>query len=176
MKFYFAQFFGFVGLVAMIVGLFQSDKKKMLLFVVFNGLFFGVEYLLLGAFSGMYSNWFGVIRTILCEKKESDPRFNQKWILALIMFIYLVIGVVSYDSAVSLLPIIAEEIYVLSIWQSSPKVIRYGTGVMVLLWLAYDLIVAAYPSAACDLIVFVSTVTAIIMKKNEPHKQTAERN
>lgn len=48
----------------MVISLFQKNKDKMLGYVVFNGIFFGIEYLLLGAYSGMFSNFFWYIQDI----------------------------------------------------------------------------------------------------------------
>ena len=42
---------------------------------------------------------------------------------------------------------------------------------MVILWLIYDLVVMAYPSAITDAIVMVSTITAIILKDIVPRKK-----
>lgn len=165
MTFWIAQFFGLLGLLVMIVGLFAHEKQKMLRYVVLNGMFFSVEYLLLGAFSGMGSNLFGIARTVMCMRKESDSRFDKKWLLALIAGVYALIGVGSYAGPISVLPILAEEIYVLSMWQSKVSVIRTGTAVMVVLWFIYDVVVAAYPSAVCDGIVFISTLASIAVNR-----------
>ena len=70
MIYYIAQIFGIMGLIVMIYSLFQKNKNKMLWFVVFNGLFFGCQYFLLQAYSGMLSNFFGILRTYICKEKE----------------------------------------------------------------------------------------------------------
>ena len=165
MVFWIAQFFGLLGLFLMVISLFKSEKQEMLLFVILNGLSFSLEYFLLGAFSGMGSNLFGILRTMICMQKEKNIRYDKKWILVLIMIVYVLIGAYSYTGPITVLPIIAEEIYVLTIWQSKVPVIRYGTALMVILWFIYDIIVAAYPSAACDTIVFFSTVTSILINR-----------
>ena len=75
---------------------------------------------------------------------------------------YIIIGIITFDGhIISLLPIIAELIYVITLWQKSVKRIRYGTLLMVILWLIYDVIVKAYPSLITDLIVMTSTIIAI---------------
>ena len=166
MRFWIAQFFGLCGLGFMVYGLFSKNKDRMLRCVILNGLSFSIEYLLLSAYSGMGSNLFGVVRTYICLKKESDPRLNQKMVLLAIMMVYLVIGIFSFDGWISILPILAEEIYVVSLWQTRVQSIRLGTAAMVILWLIYDLVVAAYPSAVCDLIVLISSILSIFVKKN----------
>lgn len=70
MMYWIAQGFGLLGLIVMVISLFQKDKDKMLNFVVLNGFFFGIEYLLLKAFSGMFSNFFGILRTFISKEKE----------------------------------------------------------------------------------------------------------
>lgn len=166
MRFWIAQFFGLCGLAFMVYGLFSNKKNIMLRCVILNGFSFSIEYLLLSAYSGMGSNLFGVIRTYICLKKDSNPRLNQKIVLFAIMMVYLVIGIISFEGGISILPILAEEIYVVSLWQTRVQSIRIGTSAMVILWLIYDLVVAAFPSAVCDLIVLISSIFSIIVKKN----------
>ena len=165
MKYYIAQGFGVLGLLVMIISLFQKDKDKMLKYVVFNGVFFGIEYLLLNAYSGMFSNFFGIGRTYVSKEKETNEKLNKWYILMFFIVGYIIIGLISFDgNYISLLPIIAELIYVVTLWQKSVKKIRLGTLIMVILWLIYDIMVKAYPSLITDLIVMTSTIVAIITK------------
>lgn len=158
-----AQIFGIFGLLVMIISLFQKNKDKMLWYVVFNGLFFGIEYLLLGAYSGMFSNFFGIGRTYISKEKEKKEKLNKWYVLSFFIIGYIIIGFISFDGKlISLFPIIAEIIYVVTLWQKSVKKIRLGTLLMVILWLIYDIIVKAYPSMITDLIVITSTIVAII--------------
>ena len=50
----------------------------MLGYVVFNGIFFGIEYLLLRAYSGMFSNFFGIFRTYISKEKEWWKNMRNK--------------------------------------------------------------------------------------------------
>lgn len=162
MIYYIAQAFGILGLIVMIYSLFQKNKNKMLWFIVLNGLFFGCQYFLLQAYSGMFSNFFGIIRTYICKVKEQNESLNKWYVFAFFMIGYIVIGFITFDGhIISLLPIIAELIYVITLWQKSVKRIRYGTLLMVILWLIYDVVVKAYPSMITDLIVMTSTMIAI---------------
>ena len=162
MKYIIAQIFGILGLIVMIISLFQKDKSKMLIYIVFNGIFFGIQYLFLNAMVGMWSNFFGIIRTYVSNKKEEKEKLNKWYVVTFFLIGYIIIGLISFDGKIiSLLPIIAEIIYVISLWQKSTKKIRIGTLIMVILWLIYDIIVMAYPSAITDLIVLTSTVIAI---------------
>lgn len=165
MVYWIAQGFGVLGLLVMVISLFQKNKDKMLGYVVFNGIFFGIEYLLLGAFSGMFSNFFGIFRTYVSKEKEKHRNLNKLYVLLFFIIGYTIIGFISFDGKIiSLLPIIAEIIYVITLWQKDVGRIRIGTLLMVILWLIYDIFVKAYPSMITDLIVMSSTIVAIVMK------------
>lgn len=165
MVYWIAQGFGILGLLVMVISLFQKNKDRMLRYVVFNGIFFGIEYLLLGAYSGMFSNFFGIFRTYISKEKEKHKNLNKWYILLFFIIGYAIIGFISFDGKiVSLLPIIAEIIYVIALWQKDVQKIRIGTLLMVILWLIYDIFVKAYPSMITDLIVMSSTIVAIVIK------------
>ena len=175
MIYYIAQFFGILGLIVMIYSLFQKNKNKMLWFVVLNGLFFGCQYFLLQAYSGMFSNFFGIIRTYICKENENRDSLNKWYVVTFFIVGYIIIGFITFDGhIISLLPIIAELIYVLTLWQKSVKKIRYGTLLMVILWLIYDIVVKAYPSMITDLIVMTSTIVAICI--NDLKKKGMNKN
>ncbi len=165
--YYLAQFFGFLGLLAMVIALFQKSKSKMLFWVIFNCIFFSLEYLFLAAFLGMGSNVVALGRTYLFKKKDEDKRFDSIWIYVIVMVLYTIIGIFTYDGLISLMPIIAEYIYATALWQKNVDHIRYGTAIMVVIWLIYDIIVQAYPSAICDTIVLISTLISIVKSKLE---------
>jgi hypothetical protein len=174
MVYYIAQLFGTLGLIVMILSLFQKNKNKMLIFIIFNGIFFGCQYLLLKAYSGMFSNFFGILRTYVCKEKENKKKLEKWYVLTFFIIGYLIIGYISYDGYISLLPIVAELIYVLTLWQKSVKRIRCGTLAMVILWLVYDIIVKAYPSMLTDIIVIISTLMAIYV--NDIKKKGIDKN
>lgn len=165
MVYWIAQAFGVLGLLVMVISLFQKNKDKMLGYVVFNGVFFGIEYLLLEAYSGMFSNFFGIFRTYVSKEKEKHNNLNKWYVLLFFIIGYTIIGFISFDGKIiSLLPIIAEIVYVITLWQEKVKKIIIGTLLMVILWLIYDIFVKAYPSMITDLIVMSSTIVAIVMQ------------
>lgn len=113
----------------------------------------------------MFSNFFGIFRTYIIKEKEKHKNLNKWYILLFFIIGYAIIGFISFDGKiVSLLPIIAEIIYVIALWQKDVKKIRIGTLLMVILWLIYDIFVKAYPSMITDLIVMSSTIVAIVIK------------
>ena len=120
----------------------------------------------------MGSNIVALGRTYLFKKKDEDKRFDTIWLYIIVMILYTIIGIFTYDGLISLMPIVAEYIYATALWQKNINHIRYGTAVMVVVWLIYDIIVQAYPSAICDTIVFVSTLISIIKSKIETSKNT----
>ena len=119
--------------------------------------------------------FFGIIRTYICKEKENRDSLNKWYVVTFFIVGYIIIGFITFDGhIISLLPIIAELIYVLALWQKSVKKIRYGTLLMVILWLIYDIVVKAYPSMITDLIVMTSTIVAICI--NDLKKKGMNKN
>ena len=113
----------------------------------------------------MFFNFFCIFIIYIIKKKEKHKNLNKWYILLFFIIGYAIIGFISFDGKiVSLLPIIAEIIYVIALWQKDVKKIRIGTLLMVILWLIYDIFVKAYPSMITDLIVMSSTIVAIVIK------------
>ena len=166
-----AQVFGIFGLIAMVIALFQKKRGDMLGLVSLNCIFFSIEYLLLGAYAGMGSNIVALARTVLFKKRAEDERFNKIWIYIGVMIAYTIMAVLTYQSPVSLLPIAAEYIYATALWQIDVKKIRYGTAIMVVFWLTYDIIVKAWPSMVCDLIVLTTAILSIIKNREKTTKE-----
>ena len=102
----------------------------------------------------------GFIRTILFKNKEKFS--NNKIILLSVIFLYLIINIFTYDGVSSLIPAFASIIYALALWQNDTSKIRIGTSIMLFMWFVYNLIVGAYVTACSELILFISSLIAII--------------
>lgn len=157
-----AQIFGLLGSISMFLTTWQKTRKKVLSFLIFDSLFYFIQYILLGALSGAFSNIIGLIRTVLFKYKENNKLLQKKLVLYMIIIIYLIIGITTYDGLTSIFPIAASILYSVVLWQENVKYIRIGTSIMILSWLIYNLSVGAYIGALVEGILFISSIAAII--------------
>ena len=83
-----AQAVGYLGLIFGILAYQSNTHKKILLTKAASELFFGVQYVMLGAYTGMLTNLIGVIRN--CTLSRSNIR-GKRQIAVTVFFLFLLI-------------------------------------------------------------------------------------
>lgn len=161
-KFVLAQIFGILGSCAMILSSWQKERKRILFFLIFDNVFYFIQYILLFAYTGAYTNIIGLIRLYLFGKKGKNKFFKKNYSLYIVIFLYLLIGVLTYENLSSIFPVVSSVIYAIVLWQDNPKHIRIGSSIMLLMWCVYNVLVHAYVGALTEGILFISSVLAII--------------
>ena len=114
------------------------------------------------------------------SKKGENKFLKTNYPLFIIIFLYVIINIFTYDGISSLFPAIASIIYAFVLWQDEPKKIRFGSSIMLAMWFVYNLFVKAYVGAIVELVLFISSVIAIIKidfkDKNKELKDKEEKN
>lgn len=160
----YAQIFGLLGATAMLLSNWQKGKNKVLSFLILDSICYFMQYILLGALSGAFTNIIGLIRALICKYKDNYKILNNKIILIIILIIYLIIGILTYNGIISLLPVLASIIYTSTLWQNNIKIIRFGTFIMILACFIYNISVKAYIAGVVEGILLISSILAIIKK------------
>ena len=103
----FYQLIGFGALIAMGLSYWQNDKRTILLWQVVANLIFAIHYTLLHARSGALCSFFQIVVLLLFLLQE---KFNwSKLVTAIpIVAVFLLIAVVTYETPVTVLPIVAS--------------------------------------------------------------------
>lgn len=156
-----AQIFGLLGALSLILSSWQTERKKALLYISLDSFFYILQYALLGAFSGLYSNMVSFFRTIIFYHKDKNKSY-QKIIVIFVILAYIFVGIYTYDSLVSIFPVVVSILYTIALWQDDVKIIRYSTMVLVLGWLIYNLSVGAYASSLIEFVILLSSIISII--------------
>ena len=107
---------------------------------------------------------------ILFKNKGKNKFLSSNYPLVIIIFLYIVLNIFTYNSLFSLFPSVASIVYAIVLWQDEPKKIRMGSSFMLFMWFIYNLVVRAYVVAFTELSLFISSVIAIIkidLKKND---------
>lgn len=155
-----AQLFGGLAALFGLLSSWQKTRKRIFLFLIFDNVFYMIQYLLLGAYTGVVINIIGLFRLYLFNNKKKYKKYNRLP-LYLILALYLISGYFTYENIYCLLPIIASLVYASALWNDSPKVIRIGSALIAFCWGLYNLFVSAYLGALIEVIVFISTLIAI---------------
>ena len=132
----FYQLIGFGALIAMGLSYWQNDKRTILLWQVVANLIFAIHYTLLHACSGALCSFFQIVVLLLFLLQE---KFNwSKLVTAIpIVAVFLLIAVVTYETPVTVLPIVASLAALLPFFQSRRWVIQMAGIASGLSWLMY---------------------------------------
>lgn len=162
MSFVLAQIFGALGALSMMLSSWQKSRKKIFFFLFFDNIFYLIQYILLNAYAGAITNIVGLGRTYLFSKKGSNKFYSSNLPFAIVIVLYVIINIFTYDGIISLFPSVASIIYAFVLWQDDPKNIRKGTALMLFMWFIYNIVVKAYVGALTEFCLFTSSVIAMI--------------
>ena len=161
-RFILAQILGVLGASAMILSSWQKTRKKILFFLLFDNIFYFIQYILLNAYTGAYTNIVGLVRLGLFSYKGKNDFFKKNYCLYIICLLYIFVGCLTYNDVSSIFPVISSVIYAIVLWQDNPKLIRIGTTIMLGMWCIYNLLVHAYVGVLTEGIMCISSMLAII--------------
>ncbi len=168
--FIFAQILGGFGAISTMLSSWQKSRDKIFTFLLFDNIFYILQYIILNAYAGALTNIVSLFRTILFKNKGKNKFLSSNYPLVIIIFLYIILNIFTYNSLFSLFPSVASIVYAIVLWQDEPKKIRMGSSFMLFMWFIYNLVVRAYVGAFTELSLFISSVIAIIkidLKKND---------
>ena len=166
----FVQALGFVALFLQVFSMQAKSYRSIMMMNVTAECIFGVQLLLLGAFTGAATNLMaGVCNTVyyFCNKS------GRKTTLLQVLFsgVFITVGVLTWEGVISLLVIVAKVISTVAHGINRPKIIRCSRLVSMPLWVIYDGLAGTIGGVINDLLVIVSSVVGIIRldlkKKNQ---------
>ena len=125
---------GYLGLIFGILAYQSNTHKKILLTKAASELFFGVQYVMLGAYAGMLMN---LIRN--CTLSRSNIR-GKRQIAVTVFFLFLLIGacMFSWTGPVCLLAMLGKAFTTISYSIKNTRYLRYLTIPSCIVWLVYD--------------------------------------
>ena len=163
-----------VGIVAMVFNIlsYQCKRPKGIITLQFFGaFFFGISYLLLGAYIGALLNGIGVIRAILFLKKETfRPErmgflavFGLAYVGAYVLnFTVLGKSPTGFNFIIELLPVIAMFATHLAYRYDSAKTIRRFCLISSVSWLIFNVIHFAIGAFLCEVFSLISIAIAMV--------------
>lgn len=162
--------FGIIGLIVSAIAYHKRQKKKILLDLIISNSFSLVQYLFLQAYTGCITIIISILRNIIAIKKGEK---NKNLVLIIFIILYIVMGILTYNSIFSILLIIASIIYLLGIWDGREDIIRKTGLINMYLWLIYSISIWAVAGVIQNIILIISTHIAI---RNNRRKNARKNN
>ena len=159
-NFFLGQLTSILAWLFLIISYWKNKDDKILYLQILSCIFFVLNYLFLGAYTGLFVAFFEIIRDYLYIKFDDDKKTFMYTLP-----IYALIGIFSYDGFWSLFSIFASlnDGYALIFKQK--KVVFLGI-VTYVLWLIYDIRYFSLPNVLLESILIISNLIILLRKKD----------
>ncbi len=171
----FYQIVGFGALITMGLSYWQKDKRMILLWQVAANLIFAIHYTLLHARSGALCSFFQIVVLLLFLLQEKRG-WSRLTVAAPIVAVFLLIAAVTYETPVSVLPIVASLAALLPFFQSNKRVIQAAGIVSGLSWLVYVIAVRSYSGMVTESVLTVITAASLLKKEPKADGRSQEKD
>ena len=155
------QALGVAGIISSIISFQCKEHKPLMRLRTANELLFGLQYLMLGAYTGMLANFIGCVRNIIftrmVEKKKST--MNMRFLFSVL---FIAMSLFTWAGFKSILIGVAKVMSTYAYGSKNTGFVR----IMILLtssvWLFYDAAVKSYAGCACEIFTLCSIIAGII--------------
>lgn len=161
MNFYLAQFFSFIAWVILIFSFWKNKNNKVLYLQVISCIFFALNYIFIGAWTGLFVVIFEMIRDLLYIKLSDDMKIFISTIP-----VYIIIGIFCYDGVLSLFSVLAAIYDGYSLVYTGNKLVFLAI-ITYILWFVYDISCNNYINSFAEIIVIISNVIILIRGNRE---------
>lgn len=164
---------GICGLILCAISFQFKKHKKIVLCKMTSEFLFSAQYFLMGAYTGAVLDLISGLRNFLFYKFVEKKRSTTPIIVAFGLLV-LVLGILSCDGWMSLLPIGAKLLTTISYGMKKERLLRFITLPSCLLWLSYNALVGAWEAMIGDSLALISILVAIykfdiLQKAQEEH-------
>ncbi len=168
--FYIAQALGVIALVIAILSFQQNAQKKIVTLQMISSVFFCIHFCMLGATLGGLLNGIGIVRAAIFRNRDRKWASHIGWFF-LFCILFCLVGILSWDGPISLLPILSMILTTIAFWIKNPGIVRAVSAPASPLWFVYNWFYASYPGMLTEAFVFSSILAAVyrydIKKKHE---------
>ena len=155
------QIIGFIAMAIIVISYQQKTHKNILVFQMVSGLLFTAHYVLIGAYTGAIMNLVGAFRSLVYSNR------NKKWASSIIWPIlfsvgFLISGILTWENAFSVLPLIAMLMSSVVLWIEKPKINRMFSLPTSTCWLIYNIKTDSFAGTATEIFVLTSIIIGIV--------------
>lgn len=172
MTFILSQVCVIIGMILLGLSYLVKNKTKVLVLCIISSIMYGVQYLLLRAFTGTIVNVIGIIRTIWFYENNRKNKENSIFSVLLISALFILSAIFTWDGFVSLLPLFSCLVFTYSIWSESVYVYKWLAIPVSVSWITYNAFVGSFFGYIMEIILLSIEIIGLILmyKKNKVNK------
>ena len=169
-----SQIFALISFILSLVAYYRIKKEKIMLTMVVSNIFNLIHYVILGATTWYITKILAILRDSFIVLKEKKKR-NSNIFLLIFVVVYIIVGVMNYDSYYSLLPLAAALIYIISIWHWDELVVKKSAFFSYFLRLIYNICIGSIVATIATIVSIISAFIAIIQYSKKMSKQRMKK-
>lgn len=156
-----AQIIGFMGTIAVVIGMQQKKYGRIVFCKILNEFFAVVHYFLIGGYTGMVINFAACLTNGVYWYRISK---GKSTLIFQILFgaLFVVLGALSWQGAISLFVIAAKLISSVSLGIKNPRTIRILNLISNPCWLVYNVYMGTVAGIVTDALVITSVIIAVV--------------
>lgn len=153
---FYIQLIGILGFCILVLSFYKKETATILTYQITSNFIYTIHYFLLGGLSGAFCSFIGIIRNIAFIKSD-----KTKIIIPIILTLYLIVTIIFYEGIYSLLPMIANSIYLIAMSYKKKKSILIGAIINSILWIIYSLFINSYVVILTESILIISNLVQL---------------
>lgn len=140
---------GAIGIIASIISFQCKNHKKILLFRTLNEFFFGIQFLLLGAYTGMAMNFVGCVRNVIFSNRVENKKSTRVPVVIFCMM-FVAFGILTWQGKRSILVIAAKLLSTIAYGNKNETVVRTIIFIASTCWLIYNAMAGSVAGILCE--------------------------
>lgn len=161
-----AQVFGVISIILGFVTFQMRTKRQMLFILSTTALVISIQYLLLGAYTGMALNAINILRNLAYDYRDRKE-IKSPIIPIIFTLIQVIIGILTWQNWFSILALVGTSASTLCIGICNPQNLRKSVVITSVLILIYDLTSMAFGGAVYKLVSIISSSIGIVRHRKE---------
>ena len=157
-----------------VLSMLNANKKGLVFYLMISDVLFASHYMCLGGWTGAATIFVDVVYLLIMyilEKKEKT-KYNVV-ITVITMFITIGLAILTWDTALSLLPMFSMLLYLAGMIFTNTVFVKLGSLLRNILNVVYMFILASYLGAGLEMCLTISAITGIIVdaRRHKREKQ-----
>lgn len=149
--------------LACIVSMLSKKKKNVVFFLIISTILFASHYVCLGAWTGAAIGLVELVFLILMYILELKDKTGYSTYLSIgTMIITIVLSIITWDTWISLLPMLAMIIYLTAMMFKNVIIVKSGTFIRLTLNGIYMLLLKSYFGAGLSIVILIFTIIGIV--------------
>ena len=169
------QIVGILAVATFLLSYQQKNRRAIIILNTVSRVLYIVQYILLGAFSGMALDVVGAVASVIAARR--DTQFVRKHLRAVIISVdavIVIVGILLYRTPIDLLPLFGVLLHTGAFWLTDERWIRRVSLAGSPFWFGYNFCKRAFGSALGDLLTVGSILIAMFKyrKQSNPTKHS----